>query len=372
MINSKYIDKLKITFYGLFVCLIIVSCHSTKDVYILKGEGLKLRSVASIENTFLNNWDKELNIALPKSLSGDSWDLYNLAYYIDANTSMFQATSDVKYLDRSILYITNVISKATYSYNLKGSQFKDSYLGWGNHSSPSQGNDGKEYPLFESFLWRYVSNMLFVMNDHSSLLENPKYLGEYERILDFTKKHIFDKWLERGRNHLYRSNTHMASHWAFIALNLNSISPQEKYYSIARDYADSLKNRRVSLGKISGVNIYHWDPVWKRKYTRSQDVGHGNAVIGLMVEMYERKLFFDEDDINGLVLLFNNVIWKSKDSYSYYFDGSGKGSGWFSDGLIKLGRYSGQLQKRLESHNKGRSTQFFGNLALNRKLLQDY
>jgi hypothetical protein len=43
--------------------------------------------------------------------------------------------------------------------------------------------------------------------------------------------------------------------------------------------------------------------------------------------------------------------------------------GWFNDGFMKLGRYSVSLQRRLEKHSVGSNTQFFGNAALNVKLL---
>jgi hypothetical protein len=50
-------------------------------------------------------------------------------------------------------------------------------------------------------------------------------------------------------------------------------------------------------------------------------------------------------------------------------DGSGTGTGWFNDGLIKLGRYDANLQRRFETHTVGLNTQYYGNGALNASIL---
>lgn len=329
----------------------------------------QIRSVGSWEKLFLEQWDKELRIASPKSLSADSWDLYSLSYSIDANITMLQATGKTQYLDRALFYVENVISKAQQSKKLPNSQFKDSYLGWSNHSSPSQGNDGREYPLFESFLWRYVSKMLYIICEREDIAQSTKYAQRYQDILNFTEKHIYEKWSSRGKNNLYRSNAHMFSHWAVISLNLYDITEKEEYLVVVEDFVKKLRSRQTTLYTKNDIKVFHWDPVWNRSFEESQDVGHGNAVIGLIVDLYERDMFYDKDDITGLIELFNSVIWKDSETFAAFFDGSGDGSGWFTDGFIKLGRYSKPLQLRIEKHNRGRSTQFFGNGALNSDVL---
>jgi|GEM_PF-3333273 len=44
-------------------------------------------------------------------------------------------------------------------------------------------------------------------------------------------------------------------------------------------------------------------------------------------------------------------------------------NGWFTDGLIKLGRFDKSLQLRIEELKKGRNTQFLENRALNANYL---
>jgi hypothetical protein len=76
--------------------------------------------------------------------------------------------------------------------------------------------------------------------------------------------------------------------------------------------------------------------------------------------------------MRALSMTFLDAIWRTDDGridYAAYVDGSGKGTGWFSDGFIKLGRFDSNVQERLEGHTVGRSTQFFGNAALNAKRL---
>jgi len=50
-------------------------------------------------------------------------------------------------------------------------------------------------------------------------------------------------------------------------------------------------------------------------------------------------------------------------------DGSGRGTGFFNDGFVKLGRYDANLQRRLETHVVARNTQLYANGALNMRFL---
>jgi hypothetical protein len=325
-----------------------------------------IRTVNGWESLFLKNWDKEYAIARKQSKSNDSWQFYNLAYSLDANITMFQATGKTIYLDRAILYTNDMISSAVVSSKIDGSQYRDNYLGWANHSSPAQGNDCKEYPLFESFCWRYVSTLLYVMNE-PALLANKVYRKHFNRILYFTETNIYKKWTVRGMDNIYRSNTHMSSHWARIAMDLYLITGKVQYKKVVYDFVTKFqKQKRINPNKKNAVT---WQSGWDSKYGSVQDVGHGNAVVSTIIEMYERRIAFSKKDINALLLSFDKVIWKSDYAFASHFDGSGKGTGWFTDGLIKLGRYDVDLQKRIEKHNKGRSTQFFGNGALNARIL---
>jgi hypothetical protein len=50
------------------------------------------------------------------------------------------------------------------------------------------------------------------------------YAARYLAILTFTERNIWDKWYSRGQTNIYRIRTHMSSHWAYIALNLERLT----------------------------------------------------------------------------------------------------------------------------------------------------
>ena len=328
----------------------------------------ELRSVREWETKFMKVWDKNDRIAIKQSESGDSREYYNLALYIDGNIAMFQASGDLKYLDKAFVYINNMIDDAKPSSSLEQSQFKDDFLGWSNKNKNLSKHIGKEVPLYESYCWRYVSYLLRVLRDSPTILSVEKYRNQYNEILEFTEKNIFQKWMKRGKSNIYRSNTHMFSHWARISLDLWYITGKEEYSRVCMDFNDKMKEKLVAI--ISNdKEVYSWKANWNEIGTGIQDVSHGNAVIGTIIEMYELGAAYNAKDINTLSYVFENVIWKGKKEFALNVDGSGKGTGWFSDGWIKLGRYDTSLQKRIEDHNRGRTVQFFGNGALNASII---
>ncbi len=338
-----------------------------------------LRSVADWERLFLNRWGSEhTSYFLPKSTSFDSWQYYDLAYGIDGNTAMYRATGKTQYIDRALLYVNNVVRNARVSSSLSRSQFKDSYMGWASQRSDTR---GQEVPLFESYCWRYVTRMLRVIRETPALYNNSNYRAQYERLLAFTERNIFEKWLRRGANsYIYRVNTHMASHWAYIAMDLSrmttSSTRRASYMTVFNNINRNLPNYSSSLREQMGrspVNsaAYFWSDRWGSHSRPGQDVAHGNGVMAFIVEAHDAGMEWTAQDIRAFVVTLNSVIWPSSTRYANYVDGSGRGTGWFNDGLMKLGRYDANLQRRLESHRVGNNTQFYGNAALNARILND-
>jgi len=107
---------------------------------------------------------------LPLSRSSDSWDFYNLAYSIDANVSLFEATGATRYLDQAITYASNMVATARPSTSLGSKAEQDGYLGWISQRSDVAGT---EVPLFESYAWRYVARLLRVMHDTPTVYAAP-------------------------------------------------------------------------------------------------------------------------------------------------------------------------------------------------------
>lgn len=342
-----------------------------------QATAVALRSVADWEKLFLNIWNStHTNDWLPRSLSLDSYQFYNLGYGIDGNTAMYRATGKTQYIDRALLYVNNMVKNAKVSSSLPTSRYKDSYLGW---TSKESGTSGQEVPLWESYGWRYVTRMLRVIRETPALYNNPTYRSQYDRLLAFTERNIFEKWYKRGANsNIYRGRTHMAAHWAYIAMDLARMTtdPVKKatyttvYTNINRrlpNYASSMRQQLKPNPK--NPNAYFWSAVWGSSARPGQDSPHGNGVIAYIAEAHDAGIEFTATDMRKFVATLNTVVWPATGKYANYVDGSGPGGGWFSDGWMKLGRYDANLQRRLEAHNVGRTIQFYGNGALNARIL---
>lgn len=331
-----------------------------------------LRSVADWEKLFLGRWNAEhTSIYLPMSTSKDSWQFYNLGYAIDGNTAMYRATGKTQYLDRALLYVNNMVNNARTSSTL-GSNFHDSYLGWKSTRAEVL---NQEVALYESYCWRYVTQLLRTIRETPALYANANYRAQYDKLLAFSEKNIFEKWFKRGANaYIYRVNTHMSAHWALIALNLSRMTTdatrKANYLAVLNNVNLHLPNYKSSLRQQMGASstnsaAYFWSDTWASHSRPGQDVSHGNGVMAFIVESHDAGVEWTDADMKKFVATLNNVIWPSATKYGNYVDGSGAGNGWFNDGLVKLGRYDANLQRRLETHNVGQNTQFYANGALN-------
>jgi hypothetical protein len=346
------------------------------------GGTSSLRTVAQWEQRFLGSWNSEhTGEYLALSTAGDSWKLYNLGYAVDANVAMYRATGKTQYLDRALLYTNNVIGKAKKSSSIPTSQYKDSYMTWPSFSHPDGQDGGMEYPLYESYMWRYVTYMLRTMHDTPSVMQNASYKSQYDKILTFTEKNIYDKWYSRSANdNIYRQNTHMASHWAYITMELAAVttdsSRKAAYTKVYTNINKKLPNYPGGLRtqmKVNPVNknAYFFHPDWGVSKRPGSDVSHANGVLSYIVEAHDSNIEWTDADIAKFDVMLKDVIWKSNGDSAEFLDGSGTDSGWINDGLMKLGRYDATIQKRLESYNTGQNIQFNANAALNVKILSE-
>jgi hypothetical protein len=365
---------------GALAFAVLFAAAGIATIFTVRAATPPLRTVAQWEQRFLGSWNTEhTNEYLGLSKAGDSWKLYNLAYAMDANVAMFRATGKTQYLDRALLYTNNAIGTAKVSSSISTSQYKDSYLTWPSFSHPDGQDGGREYPLYESYMWRYVTYMLRTMHDTPSVMNNAAYKSQYDKILAFTERNIYDKWNARGANdNIYRQNAHMASHWAYITMELAAITPnttkKAAYTKVYTNINHKLPNYSTGLrGQIrtNPVNsgAYFWDYDWGKASRPGSDVSHGNAVLAYIVEAHDHGVEWTDADMSKFNTLLKSVIWKSNGSYAEYLDGSGSDNGWINDGFMKLGRYDPAIQRRLESYNVAQNTTFNANGALNAKIL---
>jgi hypothetical protein len=315
--------------------------------------------------------------SLDESESADSWDYYQLAYGIDAYTAMYQATGETRYLDTTLELIANMVSDARPSSSIETSQYRDRYLAW---TSERKDVRGQEVPLFESYNWRYVTRTLRVMRQTPAIYDDPAYRAQYERLLNFTEVNIFEKWYARGTDEtIYRSRTHMAAHWAYIAVDLFTLTAdearrvryQEVFSNIDRDlpnHSSSLRDQLQLQTTVCDQPAYFWSPVWDGSQRRRQDVSHGNGVIAYVVEAHELGSEWTATDMARFSATLTELILHDGGASAEYVDGTGDGRGGFADGFVKLGRFDPAVQTLLQEHGV-QNAHYYAGMALNAAVL---
>lgn len=316
------------------------------------------------EDTTDNTTDRDL------SRSPDSFSFYQLSYSIDALASMYEATGQRRYADRALDDVENMIASARPSRDLG---IDDPYLGW---VSNQNGSTGEQVPLYESYAWRYVTRLLRVVRD-GGLDRDAAVRARTDRILAFTERNIFDKWYSRGpAETIYRSRTHMSTHWASIALDLDRLTPdparRPRYQQVVSDIDDHLPNYPGSLRaqmrpSPQEPSAWIWSDVWGDT-SGVQDVSHGNAVMSYVVESRDVGGSWSAEELRRFQRTLSAFVLGRGDRYPANVDGSGKGNGWIADGFVKLGRYDPALQAALQDYGV-QNSQFYASMAVNARRL---
>lgn len=302
------------------------------------------------------------------SRSSDSSDFYSLAYSIDELASMFEATGDFGYARKALRYSRGMMASARPSASLPTSGFKDTYRGW-----VSPANQDDETPLYESYAWRYVARTLRLLQPRLGAAP-PDVRADYSRVLAFTETDIVDKWRARGANeYIYRARTHMAAHWASIALDVSILTADPARRAacteIVRNVDDHLPNYPSSLrqqlhpGRDDPAG-YWWSDVWGESTGPGQDVGHGNGDIAYVVEAHDVGAGWSDQEVRRFARTLARLIAGSGARYPEFVDGSGTDNGWIADGFVKLGRYDPALQVMLQGYGV-QNSQFYAAMAVN-------
>jgi hypothetical protein len=345
---------------------------------VVPRRSVELKPVSYWTKVYQQSWDYQFETSLPLSRSGDSWDHYELSYSVDANTAMFRATDETRYLDRALEFVENVVDVTAVSSTIRTSQYRDRYRGWvSTKNDPDE--PGTEFPLYESYFWRYGTALLVVMRENPAVYGDPKYRARYDRLLRFAEIDIFEKWYSRSpADNIYRERTHMAAHWALIALNLARITGdparRDRYLDVVENIDLHLPGMHASLrGQLRRNPVeptaYFWSDVWGSARRPGQDVSHGNGVIAYVVEARDRGRNWTGADMAAFAAVLTKVVWPGGRTYREFVDGTGSDNGWFSDGFVKLGRYDPMIQLRLEEHQVV-NDQFAANMAFNARVLR--
>lgn len=281
------------------------------------------RSTSDIINQFSKLRKNDSIMDSKLSNSSDSWDIYKLAFTIDANNIMYKNTKNKKYLKYNIWLIKNKISKAKPSRTLKQSQFKDDFKTWVNYSHNNKEYYGKEYPLFEFFGWRYIMQTLRIIKDFNL----SEYYSDYEMILDFTEENIIKKWEVRKYNNLY-NNLHMHSYFASVNYDLYKLTKKQKYKTELSKFIEKFNNAHRTKN-----NIITW---YSAK--NIQDVSHANGIVDLYLRLYQDNVV-DSHIVNLLINTLKSNILKDNKKIARNIDGTGidTNQGVLNDGFMKLG-----------------------------------
>jgi hypothetical protein len=295
-------------------------------------------------------------------------EYYFYAYYIDGITNLWQATGDNTYLDRVIAMIDRTINDAVPMGN--------GYLGW-----PSA--EGEQVPLWDSFYWRVVSTLTRIMHQSPNLRTNQKYQEAYIRFLNFSEKNMWERY-EGTAWHFYRVNTHMASHWARIGMELYIITGKQKYKEVFDNISfgtmiNQPSNLRNQLRSNPNVpTAYVWSSGWNGG--GAQDTSHGAQIVSFWNLAYENEMYWNKADIDALVATFTKVVCPGELTQGKeYVDGSGGTNTqytWLHEWLV-LGRYSPEIQAKIKSYYDKNTylgyvgLQPIGIAALNARILAD-
>ena len=319
--------------------------------------------------------------------TGSEQEHYFFAYCIDGLVSMWRATGDNDYLDTSLRLIENTVDDAV----LRG----DGFRYW-----PGP-NDGSTHPLWDSYYWRQVTHLLRVMHGHPELLAMNDYQARYEALLEFSTRDIWDKWESDGLGNLYRSRTHMASHWARIGMDLFLITGEERYrvvfdnisHGTMPNYPSNLREHFIDNPEVPGA--FTWSQVWGDAPSESiQDTSHAGAIVSFINEAAGQEVYWTSADVDALIQTLLVVVWDPALGGAYHqnVDGTDTTSGAFTGpyGLpgrlggrlhewLHLGRHSAEIQERMETFYLDparRNVIFFGYQAfgigaLNARILAD-
>jgi len=323
------------------------------------------------QNLFDSRWSQTKSDAVSLSRSKNrNQEYYNLGLYIDGLRNIWQATGDNSYLDEALSLINTTVDDAQ--------SVGGGFLGW-------RASDGSTYPLWDSFYWRQVVTILRIIEQSPSLRTSSKYRNQHEELVEFSERHIWDRYDNEGQTHnFYRTKTHMTAHWARIALELYLITGKSKYRQVFNNISyGSMIGRPSNLRNQIFPNprdneAYAWDDEWGVSYgSEIQDTSHGGAIVGMIVLAHDQGLYWKRSDINALLKTVD-VVWTAPDVIKENVDASGGNASrgrlheWFY-----LARYSQSLQNRIKRdyltnpHLNYYGCQALGVAALNAQILAD-
>jgi len=277
---------------------------------------------------------------------------------------MFLTTGEKKYLNYNLQVVRNLKASSVETVE-HGQEIMKWFWPVNRKNGIQEKLAGKEVMLYEGYLLRYVAKFMSILDKNKHIMSKK----ERDVVFNFVKIN-FDKLYNRSivkyndYSLFFRTRTHIASHWATIALFLNDnsrIKKDKKYIKIIKLFDEQLRVN-LKIKKIKLNEYFQWNSNWENSFTslqktketpRIQDVSHGNQVVDYILESH--KVGSEEWTIEDVNRLINTVKLKIFDEENITFydkiDGSNfdsenrlKNTGWKqSAGWMKLSLYDNEL-----------------------------
>ena len=370
-------------YIGLVSLIICKAVHSQS----IDGNTTWQTLVGHAESAWQNG---EGTTTLNYSTSGGHFqEMYYSYWNTEAQRYLWQITGDLVYLNRHLTITDNYIDDAV------PVAFNGNYLGWLADSSYSLDYPTNGVGLWESYYWKSVATVLRILHQSPNLraqnhnqanLPGSTYQDVFDDQLAFIEEHIWDKWWANGTAEIYRQLTHMASHWARIAMELYIITGELKYSQHRDDFdfdgfpsgpyiGESMRGQIIN--NPSNTDAYLWDDTWGANGPGWQDTYHLSDIVAYMVLSEEEGVYWNENDMQKLVTTVDEVIFPTSigANITVYMDGSGGNdiAKRFRDNGL-LGAYDASLNARLATQYVSAittvyDTQYYAIMARNKYIL---
>lgn len=267
-----------------------------------------------------------------KSKRNNAHHFLEIGYFINANNIMGNKENSYEIIQN----IINSVPQNQYKWIVTSISRNDR----------NYGQKGKEFMLFEGYMFRYIAEFQYRFPDMA--LKDPNFV-----------RNVFSKWYKESQGRhgdassLYGLRLHIGSHWATVASYLSKMDPEnQQMYKTFIDTYDAQLKKSLKIIEVNGKECYVWNSTYadsfvnnlknRKKEIHVQDVSHGNHVVQYVIDSYELGSdTWTKRDLELFANTLKEIIWKDKSRPSDYVDGTfsdgGSKTGWKqSDGWMKL------------------------------------
>jgi len=302
-------------------------------------------------------YESQKNLLDSMASSGFGSTYYTFQYPLSATISLFEATKDMKYMERSLKWAETMLSKATIVDNNNNHNWGGTWLS--NYSGTSTA-----YQLEDLQGSTELARLARIILSDKYL--NSIYGSRANALYYFVKKDIVEKhvWVRGGYSwFINQACVVQIGKYPFndkVALLLRILSDvyligkEEKYKNFAMELSNCYKDRIKIYTNYPSAFIV--DEGVGESDATAYDTSHANRLPLSIIDLYKAGIVFTTDYINAFANLLAGVIWdKSYDSprftnyidgtNGYYLDRPAWNNGSIYSGWIHLGEFNQSAQE---------------------------